>query len=134
MQTHLGRQAGVAKVEVKLLDGTVTVTAREDGRLDPASILKATYDSGVKVAEMTITATGRLELDPQQGLQFRVTPTLVFPVAPGAKAEDLRTLAGTGTQVTLRGQLYKKPTGKRKRKDKGTEPLRLEILEVLRKE
>ena len=132
MREHLGRQAGVAKVEVKLLDGTVTVTPREDGKVDPASILKATYDSGVKVAEMTITATGRLELDPAQGLLFHVTPNLAFPIAPGAKADDLRGMAGTGTQVTLRGQLYKKPTGKQKPKE--TEPLRLEVLEVLRKE
>ena len=47
MKQHLGRQSGVQKVEVSLLDGKVDVTPKEDGQIDPAQLLKATYDSGV---------------------------------------------------------------------------------------
>jgi hypothetical protein len=58
VKQHLGRQSGVQNVEVSLLDGKVEVAPKEDGRIDPAQLLKATYDSGVTVAEMDMTAQG----------------------------------------------------------------------------
>ena len=58
MKQHLGRQSGVQKVEVSLLDGKVDVTPKEDGQIDPVQLLKATYDSGVTAAEMDMSARG----------------------------------------------------------------------------
>jgi len=43
-----------------LLDGKVEITPKEDGQIDPAQLLKATYDSGVTAAEMDITARGKV--------------------------------------------------------------------------
>ncbi len=56
MKQHLGRQSGVQNVEVSLMDGKVEITPKEDGQIDPAQLLKATYDSGVTAAEMDMTA------------------------------------------------------------------------------
>jgi len=54
VKQHLGRQSGVQKVDVSLIDGKVDVTPKEDGQIDPAQLLKAVYDSGVTVAEMEL--------------------------------------------------------------------------------
>jgi len=45
VKQHLGRQSGVQKVDVSLIDGKVDVTPKEDGQIDPAQLLKAVYDS-----------------------------------------------------------------------------------------
>ena len=58
MKQHLQRQSGVANVDVSLIDGKVDVTPKEDGQIEPAQLLKATYDSGVSVAELDMTASG----------------------------------------------------------------------------
>ncbi len=128
MQKHLGRQAGVAKVETNLLDGSVVITPKEDGRLDPARILKATYDSGVSVATMDMTAAGKVVVKPD-GLVLEVQPNLTFPVVSNAKAEELK--AQAGKEVTLRGRLYQKPAGKGDKEPAAA--LKLEVLEILRK-
>jgi hypothetical protein len=54
VKQHLGRQSGVQSVDVSLIDGKVDVTPKEDGQIDPSQLLKATYDSGVTVAEMDV--------------------------------------------------------------------------------
>jgi hypothetical protein len=127
VQQHLGRLDGVAKVDVNLLDGKVVIHPKEDGRFDPSSVLKATYDSGVSLAEMTLTANGRLTKT-TKGLQFEVKPNLSFPVKAGDFTEKADALAAGGKDVRLRGRLYKKPPGKQKPE---SEPLTFEILEVL---
>ncbi len=132
MQQHLGRLDGVAKVEVNLLDGRITIYPKSDGTLDPALILKATYDSGVSPVEMTIVARGRLLLDAQKGLVFEVAANQGFAVNPNELSRKLEELVGPGAEVRLRGRLYQKPPGKQKTKSAG--PLRLEILELLKKE
>ena len=43
MKQHLQRQSGVANVDVSLIDGKVDVTPKDDGQIDPAQLLKATY-------------------------------------------------------------------------------------------
>ena len=132
MKQHLGRQAGVQNVEVSLIDGKVDVTPKEDGEIDPAQLLKATYDSGVTAAELDMTARGRITRDPSGALAFQITPNRSFVLAPNELSKGLEALAGTPTVVTLRGQLYKKPAGKKKEKTPG--PLKILILEVQRKE
>jgi hypothetical protein len=132
VKQHLGRQSGVQTVEVSLLDGKVDVTPKEDGHIDPAQLLKATYDSGVTAAEMDMTARGKVVKDASGSLAFEVAPNQSFTFAQNELSKELESLAGTGTMVTVRGQLYKKSAGKKK-PDPST-PLTLLILEVQKKE
>ena len=132
MKQHLGRQSGVQKVEVSLLDGKVDLTPREDGRIDPAQLLKATYDSGVTVAEMDVTARGKIVKDSSGGLALQVEPNQSFTLEVNELAKGLEPLANSSTAVTIRGQLYKKPGGKKK--PDTSAPLKLLILEVQKKE
>jgi hypothetical protein len=132
VKQHLGRQSGVQTVEVSLLDGKVDVTPKEDGQIDPAQLLKATYDSGVTAAEMNMTARGRIVKDPSGGLALQVAPNQSFALTPNELSKGLEALADTATMVTVRGQLYKKPAGKKKADPSA--PLRLLILELQKKE
>ena len=132
MKQHLGRQSGVQNVEVSLIDGKVDITAKEDGQIDPAQLLKATYDSGVTAAEMDITARGKIVKDSSGSLALQVELNQSFAFAPNELSKRLESLAGTTTFVTLRGELYKKPVGKKKA-DLSV-PLKLLILEVQKKE
>ena len=132
MKQHLGRQSGVQNVEVSLRDGKVDVTPKEDGQIEPAQLLKATYDSGVTAAEMDITARGKIVKDSSGGLALQVEPNRSFAITANELSKGLESLAGTQSIVTIRGQLYKKPAGKKKA-DLAV-PLRLLILEVQMKE
>ena len=132
MKQHLGRQSGVQNVEVSLLDGKVEITPKDGGQIDPAQLLKATYDSGVTAAEMDITASGKIVKDAAGNLAFEVAPNRSFQFAPNELSKGLETLAGTPAVVTLRGQLYKKPAGKKK--PDALAALKLLILEIQKKE
>jgi hypothetical protein len=132
VKQHLGRQSGVQQVEVSLINGKVDVTPKEDGHIDPAQLLKATYDSGVSVAEMDMTAQGKIVKDSSGNLAFQVEPNQSFVLTPNELSKGLETLAGTQTTVTVRGQLYTKPAGKKK--GDASAPLKLMILEVQKKE
>lgn len=134
MKQSLGRQSGVQKVEVSLLNGTADVTPKEDGHIDPAKLLNVTYDSGVTVAEMDMTAQGKVVKDASGNLALQVEPNQSFEIVPNEQSSGLQNLAGTQTTVTLRGQLYKKPAGKKKKKADTSVPLKLLILEVEKKE
>ena len=132
MKQHLGRQSGVQNVEVSLIDGKVQTTPKEDGRIDPPQLLKAVYDSGVSVAEMDVIVRGKIVKDSSGSLALQIEPNQSFPLAPNDLSSGLESLAGSSTVVTVRGQLYKKPLGKKKA-DTST-PLKLSILEVQKKE
>ena len=132
MKQHLGRQSGVENVEVSLIDGQVDVTPKDDGQIDPAQLLKATYDSGVSAAEMDMTARGKIVKDSSGNLALRVAPNRSFPLVQNEMAKGLESLADTQTVVTVRGQLYKKGPGKKK--PDTSAPLKLLILEVRKKE
>ena len=132
MKQHLGRQSGVQNVEVSLIDGKVDVTPKEDGQIDPAHLLRATYDSGVSVAEMDMTASGKIVTDSAGNLAIEVQPNKSFAIAPNELSKSLESLAGSQTVVTVRGQLYRKPASKKKADTSA--PLKLLILEVQKKE
>ena len=132
MKQHLQRQSGVANVDVSLIDGKVEVTPKEDGNINPAQLLKATYDSGVSVAELDMIARGKVLKDASGGLELQVTPNQSFALDQNDPSKGLEPLAGTPTEVTVRGQLYKKPSGKKKAD--AAAPLKLLILEVQKKE
>ncbi len=132
MKQSLGRQSGVQNVEVSLIDGKVEVTPKEDGQIDPAQLLKATYDSGVTVAEMNMTAQGRIVKGSSGNLSLQVEPNRSFLFAPNELSKGLESLADSQTVVTVRGQLYKKPEGKKK--PTPSAPLKLLLLEVQKKE
>jgi copper chaperone CopZ len=132
VKQHLGRQSGVQTVEVSLLDGKVEVTPKEDGQIDPAQLIKATYDSGVTAAEMDMTARGKIVKDASGSLALQVESNRSFPLTPNELSKGLEALADTQVLVTVRGQLYKKPAGKKKADS--SVPLKLLILEVQKKE
>ena len=132
MKKSLGRQSGVQTVEVSLIDGKVDVTPKEDGQIDPAQLLKATYDSGVSVAELDMIARGKVVKDSSNNLVLQVQPNRSFVLASNELSKGLEALAGSSTLVTVRGQLYKKPAGKKK--VDASAPLKLLILEVQKKE
>ncbi len=132
MKQHLGRQSGVQNVEVSLMDGKVQVTPKEDGQIDPAQLMKATYDSGVTVAEMDVVAQGKITEDSSGNLGLQVEPNRSFVFDPNELSKGLEPLAGSQTIVTVRGQLYKKPPGKKKADSSA--PLKLLLLEVQKKE
>ena len=132
MKQHLGRQSGVQNVEVSLLDGKVEVTPKEDGQIDPARLLKATYDSGVTAAEMNMTAGGKIVKDSAGSLALQIEPNRSFVLTPNELSKGLEAVADTQTMVTVRGQLYKKPAGKKKADP--SVPLKLLLLEVQKKE
>ena len=132
MKQHLGRQSGVQQVEVNLLNGKVDITPKEDGQIEPAQLLKATYDSGVSVAEMDVTARGKIVKDSSGNLSLEVKPNQAFQIAPNEISRTLEPLAATQTEVTIRGQLYQKPPGKKKTAP--TLPLKLTVLEVQKQE
>ena len=132
MKQHLGRQAGVQKVDVNLLDGKVDVTPKEDGHIDPFQLLKATYDSGVSAAELDITARGKIVKESTGNLAFQIEPNQSFVLESNEISKQLEPLADTASAVTVRGQLYKKPAGKKK--PELPRELKLLLLEVLKKE
>ena len=129
MKQHLQRQSGVANVDVSLIDGKVEVTPKEDGQIDPLQLLKATYDSGVSVAELDMTVTGKIVKDTSGHLSLQVKPNQSFVIAPNELSKRLEPLLGSSTLITVRGQLFKKPAGKQKKGD-ASAPLKLTILEV----
>jgi hypothetical protein len=134
VKQHLSRQSGVQNVEVTLIDGKVQITPKEDGSIDPVQLLKATYDSGVTVAEMDVVVRGKVIKDSSGNLALQVEPARSFVLAPNELSQQLESLAGSPTVVTVRGQLYKKTSGKNKKKPDLSAPLKLEVLEVQKKE
>ena len=132
MKQHLGRQSGVQKVDVSLIDGKVDVTPKEDGEIDPTQLLKAVYDSGVSVAEMDVTARGKIVKDADGNLALQISSSQSFAITPNDLLKTIEPLADSLTVVTLRGELYRKPAGKKKAAASG--PLKLLILEVQKKE
>jgi hypothetical protein len=132
VKQHLGRQSGVQNVEVSLIDGKVEITPKEDGQIDPAQLMKATYDSGVTVAEMEMNAQGKIVKDSSGNLALQIEPNRSFALEPNELSKGLESLVGSQTVVTVRGQLYKKPVGKKKAD--ASAPLKLLLLEVQKKE
>jgi hypothetical protein len=132
VKQHLGRQSGVQKVDVSLIDGKVGVTPKEDGRIDPAQLLKAVYDSGVSVAEMDVTARGKIVKDAAGNFALQVSPNQSFAIAPNVLLQGVASLADSPAVLTIRGELYRKPAVKKKAD--ASAPLKLLILEVQKKE
>lgn len=134
MKQHLGRQSGVQSVDVSLIDGKVEIVPKDDGRIDPSQLLKAVYDSGVSVAEMDVRATGRIVKDSAGNLVLEVSPSQSFSIAPNELSTQLEPLANSQTPLTVRGQLYRKPEGKKKPKLDTAGPLKLLVLEIRKRE
>ncbi len=93
--------------------------------------MKATYDSGVSVAELDLTARGKIVKDGSGNLVLQVSSNQSFAITPNDLSKTLEPLAGTAGAVTIRGQLYKKEG---KKKPDLAAPLKLLVLEVQKKE
>jgi hypothetical protein len=111
------------------VDGKVAVYPKEDSRFNPSALLKAVFDSGVSVAEMTLVASGELIRDPARGLLFKVSNSVVFEVKPNDVSLKLKDRVGPGKPLRLRGLLYRKTNGVSARNLPASMPI--EILEVL---
>jgi hypothetical protein len=70
--------------------------------------------------------------DSSDNLVLQVQPNRSFAIASNELSKGLEPLAGSPTLVTVRGQLYKKPAGKKKKDPSAV--LKLLILEVQKKE
>ena len=132
MKQHLERQSGVQKVDVSLIDGKVDVAPKEDGQIDPGQLLKAVYDSGVTVAEMDVSARGKIVKDASGNFALQVSPNQSFAIAPNDLLKTVEPLADSPAVITIRGELYRKSAGKKK--PAASAPLKLLILEVQKKE
>ena len=130
MKQHLERQSGVQKAEVSLRDGTVEITPKENGQIDPAQLLKAVYDSGVTAVQLDAIARGRILRDPSDNLTLEVNPKQSFPLAQNELSRQLEQLVDAA--ITVRGQFYKKPAGKKKQKPDPSAPLKLSVLEIMK--
>ena len=131
MQQHLQRQSGVQKAEVSLRDGTVQITPKEDGQIDPAQLLKAIYDSGVTATEMDVTAEGRVVKDASGALAFQFEPSRSWVMTPNDQSRSLADFAGTPSKITVTGQLYLKSG---KKKANLSVPLKLLITKIQKNE
>src|SRR5271168_5146124 len=89
--------------------------------------MKSTYDSGVTVAEMDMTAQGKVVKDSSGNLALQVEPNRSFAFETNDLSKSLESLANSQTVVTVRGQLYKKPASKKKAD--ASVPLKLLLLE-----
>ncbi len=114
------------------MDGKVQVTPKDDSQIDPAQLMKATYDSGVSVTEMDVVAQGKIVKDSAGNFALQAEPNRSFALEPNDLSKSLEALAGSQTMVTVRGQLYKKPLGKKKADPLA--PLKLLVLEIQKKE
>jgi hypothetical protein len=81
---------------------------------------------------MDMTARGKIVNDSSGKLALQVEPNQSFVFAPNDLSKGLEPLAGSQTKVTVHGQLYKKPAGKKKADP--SVPLELLILDVQKKE
>jgi len=109
-----------------------TLRPRKTVQIDPAQLLKAVYDSGVSVAEMDVTARGKIMKDPGGNFALQVSPKQSFAILPNDLLKSVALLADSPAVVTIRGELYRKPAGKKKAD--ASAPLKLLILEVQKKE
>jgi len=119
-------------VDVSLIDGKVDVRPKEDGQIDPAQLLRAVYDSGVTVAEMDVIARGKIVKDGAGNFALLVSLNQSFAIASNDLLKAVEPLADSPAVVTIRGELYRKPAGKKKAA--ASAPLKLLILEVQKKE
>jgi copper chaperone CopZ len=125
VQQHLGRLEGVARVDVSLAEGKVAIVAKEDTRLDPAQVFKATYDSGVSVVEMTMEATGSFDHDSKSVL-FRTAGTQTYPVIESDLLKPFGEIH-PDERFFVRARLFKK-VGRQQPKTLGA--VRLELIEI----
>jgi hypothetical protein len=86
----------------------------------------------VTVAEMVMTGQGKIVKDSSGNLALQVEPNRSFVLEPNELSKTLETIAESQTVVTVRGQLYKKPAGKKKADTSA--PLKLLLLEIQKKE
>ena len=110
----MGRQVGVQKVQVSLLDGKVEITPKSNGGIDPIQLLKATYDSGVSVAEMSMVARGQVTKNASGEFVFQTQSSQSFVITRNDLLSQLETMSDSGKYVTVKGFLYQKQKGQKK--------------------
>jgi lipopolysaccharide export LptBFGC system permease protein LptF len=115
-----------------LIDGKVEITPKTDGRIDPIQLLKATYDSGVSVAEMNMIARGKIVKNASGEFTLQTEPSQSFTLMQNDLSRQLETMAGSGSYVTIKGLLYQKQKGQKKQSLPSS--LTVTIIEIQQKE
>ena len=83
---------------------------------------------------MDVTVRERVAKNASGNLALNVSPNQSFAMAMNELSKELEHLADSANTVTVRGQLYKKPEGKKKLKLDPSVPLKLLVLEIEKKE
>ena len=79
-----------------------------------------------------MTVRGKIVKDASGNLALQAEPNQSFTIAPNELSKELEPLVGSATVVTVHGQLYKKPAGKKKADT--SVPLKLVVVEIQKKE
>jgi len=114
-----------------LIDGTVEITPKSDGLVDPLQLLRATYDSGVSVAEMSMIARGRIVRNSSGRFDFLIGSSRSFPIVNNEVSAQLEPMAGSEDFVTIKGLLFQKQKGEKAR---APSVLQITVLEIEQKE
>jgi hypothetical protein len=112
-------------VHVSLIDGKVEVIPKSDGLIDPVRLFKATYDSGVSVAEMSVLARGQIVTRNPGEIALQVSASHTFFIQKNSLSPQLEAM--TGKNVTVKGLLYQKAKGQ---KQALPNPLTINITEI----
>jgi hypothetical protein len=94
--------------------------------------LKATYDSGVSAAEMTMIARGQIIKTASGSLAFQVQPNQSYEITQNDLLRPLESLAGSNSTITIKGLLYQKQKGQKKQTVPAS--LKVTLLEIQQKE
>jgi hypothetical protein len=115
-----------------LIDGKVEITPKTDGLMNPIELLKATYDSGVSVAEMSMIARGQIVKTESGGIALQTQPNQSFVILQNDLSRQLESMAGSSSLVTIKGLIFQK-----QKNQKGNTPpteLSITVLEIQQKE
>jgi len=63
---------------------------------------------------MDVTARGKIMKDPGGNFALQVSPKQSFAILPNDLLKSVALLADSPAVVTIRGELYRKPAGKKK--------------------
>jgi hypothetical protein len=91
----------------------VEITPANGDAIDPIQILKATYDSGVSVAEMNFVANGQIKKNSAGGIMFQ-SSSKSFPIIPNDLSKQLESFTDSAKSVTIKGLIYQKQKNQKK--------------------
>lgn len=104
------------------------ITPKSGEVIDPIQLLKATYDSGVSVAEMSMIARGQIVKADSDGISLQTESSQSFAIVQNELSKQLESMVGTGKNVTIKGLLYQKD--KKQKKQTLPQSVKITVLEI----